>query len=212
MGKPTFPHVSCDNGPDGDMFMNYMDYVDDDTMIMFTHGQVTRMQATLDGMRSSIGTSGPCDGGGSIKFVDDPKLKFADDPITLKFRDDGGSLKFRDDVKLPALDKSPAEDVAKPPVADTGIPGGPGPVGQPAPFVLSTPHHSNAWAGTYAGAYRQTISAYQGQLQHYERLLQQYAEAEQAGQLTDQDRTQADQLYAEYQQLVTELQQLQEGQ
>jgi Pregnancy-associated plasma protein-A len=35
-GKPTFPHVTCNNGPNGDMFMNYMDYVDDDTMFMFT--------------------------------------------------------------------------------------------------------------------------------------------------------------------------------
>jgi hypothetical protein len=54
-GKPTFPHVSCGNGPNGDMFMNYMDYVDDDTMVMFTSGQVARMSAALDGARSSIG-------------------------------------------------------------------------------------------------------------------------------------------------------------
>ncbi len=52
--KPKFPHVSCGNGPNGDMFMNYMDYVDDDTMVMFTQGQVDRMNATLDGPRSSI--------------------------------------------------------------------------------------------------------------------------------------------------------------
>jgi len=52
--KPTFPHVSCGNGPNGDMFMNYMDYVDDDTMIMFTAGQVERMNATLDGPRSAV--------------------------------------------------------------------------------------------------------------------------------------------------------------
>ena len=38
-GKPTFPHISCNNGPNGDMFMNYMDYVDDDAMFMFTAGQ-----------------------------------------------------------------------------------------------------------------------------------------------------------------------------
>jgi len=37
------------------MFMNYMDYVDDDSMVMFTSGQVSRMSATLDGPRSSIG-------------------------------------------------------------------------------------------------------------------------------------------------------------
>ncbi len=54
-GKPHFPHVSCKNGPDGDMFMNYMDYVDDDTMVMFTSGQVSRISATLEGPRSSLG-------------------------------------------------------------------------------------------------------------------------------------------------------------
>ena len=53
-GKPKFPHISCSNGPNGDMFMNYMDYVDDDSMFMFTTQQVARMNATLDGPRSSI--------------------------------------------------------------------------------------------------------------------------------------------------------------
>ncbi|MCI0535920.1 MAG: zinc metalloprotease [Verrucomicrobiales bacterium] len=53
-GKPTFPNVSCQNGPNGDMFMNYMDYVDDDSMFMFTPGQVARVQATLDGPRRSL--------------------------------------------------------------------------------------------------------------------------------------------------------------
>jgi len=60
VGKPTFPSVSCSNGPNGDMFMNYMDYVDDDTMVMFTQGQVERMQAALDGARSTIGSSVSC--------------------------------------------------------------------------------------------------------------------------------------------------------
>ncbi len=55
-GKPKFPHVTCSNGPNGDMFMNYMDYVDDDTMVMFTSGQVARMNAALDGPRSAIGS------------------------------------------------------------------------------------------------------------------------------------------------------------
>jgi Pregnancy-associated plasma protein-A len=55
-GKPTFPHISCTNGPNGDMFVNYMDYVDDDTMVMFSAGQVARMRTTLDGPRSTIGT------------------------------------------------------------------------------------------------------------------------------------------------------------
>ena len=53
-GKPTFPHLSCSNGPNGDMFMNYMDYTDDEAMFMFTPGQVMRMNAALAGPRNSF--------------------------------------------------------------------------------------------------------------------------------------------------------------
>jgi len=56
-GKPEFPHISCGNAPNGDMFMNYMDYVDDDSMYLFTMGQVARMHATLDGPRRGIGAT-----------------------------------------------------------------------------------------------------------------------------------------------------------
>lgn len=56
-GTPAFPHVTCNNAPNGDMFMNYMDYVDDSAMIMFTAGQVVRVQAALDGPRKTIGTT-----------------------------------------------------------------------------------------------------------------------------------------------------------
>ncbi|MBL0049058.1 MAG: T9SS type A sorting domain-containing protein [Bacteroidetes bacterium] len=49
---PTFPHVTCSNGPNGDMFMNYMDYVDDACMFMFSEGQKARMVATLTGTGS----------------------------------------------------------------------------------------------------------------------------------------------------------------
>jgi hypothetical protein len=114
-GTPAFPHATCNNGPDGDMFMDYMDYVDDVAMFMFTAGQVERMQACLDGDRSSIGstvaTLPATDIGPTLKFSDDPQptlkfsddpqptLKFRDDPVpTLKFRDDPVTLKFRDDV------------------------------------------------------------------------------------------------------------------
>lgn len=55
--KSSFPHITCNNGPNGDMFMNYMDYVDDDTMVMFTKGQLERMNATLLGARLSLATS-----------------------------------------------------------------------------------------------------------------------------------------------------------
>jgi hypothetical protein len=53
-GAPTFPKISCDNGPHGDMFMNYMDYVDDAAMFMFTKEQTLRMQVTLDGPRKKL--------------------------------------------------------------------------------------------------------------------------------------------------------------
>ena len=55
-GKPNFPLISCSNGPNGDMFMNYMDYVDDDAMCMFTSGQVARIHAALNGPRASLVT------------------------------------------------------------------------------------------------------------------------------------------------------------
>jgi hypothetical protein len=53
-GTPTWPHISCNNGPNGDMFMNYMDYVDDAAMFMFTQGQAARLNATLAGPRKKI--------------------------------------------------------------------------------------------------------------------------------------------------------------
>jgi Pregnancy-associated plasma protein-A len=54
-GKPTFPHASCGNTPDGDLFMNFMDYVDDDTMVMFTAQQVARMHAAVEFSRADLG-------------------------------------------------------------------------------------------------------------------------------------------------------------
>lgn len=54
VGCPTFPHVTCNNGPNGDLFVNYMDYVDDPCMVMFSLGQVGRMDACLEGPRASF--------------------------------------------------------------------------------------------------------------------------------------------------------------
>lgn len=58
---PSGNQISCDNGPNGDMYMNFLDYVNDDCMHMFTEGQKTRMRAALEGPRSSILTSQGCD-------------------------------------------------------------------------------------------------------------------------------------------------------
>ncbi len=46
-GCPTFPNVTCGNGPNGDMFMNYMDYVDDNCMNTFTLDQKARMVVVM---------------------------------------------------------------------------------------------------------------------------------------------------------------------
>ena len=56
-GVPSFPTVSCSNGPNGDMFMNYMDYTDDRGMYMFTALQKSRMEAlfTSTGARAALG-------------------------------------------------------------------------------------------------------------------------------------------------------------
>ena len=53
-GTPAFPVVTCNNGPNGDMFMNYMDSVDDAAMFMFTTQQVLRMRTALDTARSGL--------------------------------------------------------------------------------------------------------------------------------------------------------------
>ncbi|MCX6276364.1 MAG: M43 family zinc metalloprotease [Bacteroidetes bacterium] len=56
----AFPHITCNNGPNGDMYVNYMDYGDDNCLNMFTAGQGTRMTAALNGPRISIKTSPGC--------------------------------------------------------------------------------------------------------------------------------------------------------
>lgn len=53
-GMPAFPHVTCNNGPSGDMFMNYLDYTDDAGMFMFTSQQVLRMRTALETQRKGL--------------------------------------------------------------------------------------------------------------------------------------------------------------
>jgi hypothetical protein len=53
-GNPSGVRISCGNGPNGDMYMNYMDYTDDAGMFMFTQNQATRMNAALTVARASI--------------------------------------------------------------------------------------------------------------------------------------------------------------
>ena len=60
-GCPSFPYVTCANGPNGgDMFMNYMDYTDDACMNLFTEDQKTRMIDAINTHRSDLLTSNGC--------------------------------------------------------------------------------------------------------------------------------------------------------
>lgn len=59
-GCPNSPQISCNNGPNGDMFQNYMDYSDDICMNLFTNGQKNRMWSALNGSRVSLKTSNGC--------------------------------------------------------------------------------------------------------------------------------------------------------
>jgi Pregnancy-associated plasma protein-A/Secretion system C-terminal sorting domain len=62
-GCPTFPHnpnVCAGTDANGEMYMNYMDYVNDACMVMFTKGQKARMLATLNGARASLASSTGC--------------------------------------------------------------------------------------------------------------------------------------------------------
>lgn len=50
----TYPHASCGNGSNSDMFNNYMDYGNDPCLFFFTNGQKARMLAALNGPRASL--------------------------------------------------------------------------------------------------------------------------------------------------------------
>lgn len=55
-GCPSGIRISCSNGPDGDMYMNYMDVTKDACVNLFTKGQKQRMQALFKsgGLRYSL--------------------------------------------------------------------------------------------------------------------------------------------------------------
>ncbi len=59
-GCPAFPKVSCNNEPNGDMFMNFMDYTVDNCMNLFTRNQSERLNAILHTSRRTILASNMC--------------------------------------------------------------------------------------------------------------------------------------------------------
>jgi len=50
-GCPNYPQSGCSQS---EIFMNFMDYVDDPCMVMFTKGQADRMLATINAYRSGL--------------------------------------------------------------------------------------------------------------------------------------------------------------
>ncbi|MEO7924261.1 MAG: M43 family zinc metalloprotease [Chitinophagaceae bacterium] len=56
---PSGINISCNNGPHGDMYMNYMDFTSDACMNLFTQGQKAKMRVLFDpgGPRNSLLTS-----------------------------------------------------------------------------------------------------------------------------------------------------------
>ncbi|MDD3875087.1 MAG: PKD domain-containing protein [Bacteroidales bacterium] len=84
-GCPNHPQTSCSST---DMFMNYMDYVDDACMMMFSLDQKARMVAALNGARSSILTSSVCQSTGTP-----PDADFTANVTTIPL---GGSVNFTD--------------------------------------------------------------------------------------------------------------------
>lgn len=62
-GCPTGVRISCNNGPYGDMYMDYMDFTNDVCLVMFTKGQSQKMRALFEpgGARYSILSSAAFD-------------------------------------------------------------------------------------------------------------------------------------------------------
>jgi hypothetical protein len=61
-GCPTFPNVTCSNGPNGDMFYNYMDYCDDACLVCFSTDQKARAVTVMNNSprRLSLQSSTVC--------------------------------------------------------------------------------------------------------------------------------------------------------
>ncbi len=249
VGMPSFPHVSCSNGPNGDLFMNYMDYTDDAGMYMFTNGQVNRMQACLDGDRSSIGHTKP---GPTLAFVDikptltildiKPTIAKVDIQPTIAQVDIKPTLAWIDlhptvaqvDVQptiakvdiqptIAQLDQGPTiaqidiggptlawADVGGPTIGAGDIPDGPYIPNEPGPmpFVLATPHHTNAWIESHRAIRDQQVDSLAAEAEQLEQALVQLAQAESEGRLSSTESASAGEVYAEYQRIMAELDEL----
>jgi hypothetical protein len=60
---PLHPDACGTTNANGDMFMNYMDYTNDQCMNLFTAGQKTRMISAINQYRSNLLNHTLCEGG-----------------------------------------------------------------------------------------------------------------------------------------------------
>jgi tyrosinase len=162
-----------------------------------------------------------------LKFhLDDVTLKFRDDIPTLKFRDDIPTLKFRDDQpKLPFFDEPgtvKAIDDVKTPNLDRQFDRGKfqrddprtgfaNPRDPAAPFILSTPHHSMAWARTQPAALEHALAQLEEQITTFSEAIEERLEAQRTGHLTQAESTELHQMQQEFESLVQDYQQLAAG-
>jgi len=56
IGCPSGTRVTCNNSPNGDLYMDYMDFTNDKCRLLFTHGQKARMKSLFNpgGPRNSL--------------------------------------------------------------------------------------------------------------------------------------------------------------
>lgn len=80
-GCPVYPSLdNCSPSVPGVMFMNYMDYTDDACMNIFTQGQLTRINAAMNGPRLPLQSSN-----GHIDVSGLPICSFRADSITIEY-------------------------------------------------------------------------------------------------------------------------------
>lgn len=74
-GCPSHPQTTCSST---DMFMNFMDYVDDNCMIMFSDGQATRVQSCINTTRVSLQSSSGCQSLLPVQIVEQLEARYSD--------------------------------------------------------------------------------------------------------------------------------------
>ncbi|MBZ0203148.1 MAG: T9SS type A sorting domain-containing protein [Ignavibacteria bacterium] len=88
-GCPSYPTTdACSPSAPGVMFMNYMDYTDDACMNLFTQGQLTRINAAIEGPRLPIQTSN-----GHVNVSGTPLCSFKADSLSIEY---GNQVHFSD--------------------------------------------------------------------------------------------------------------------